>query len=169
MGDDLLFEKAKQKAFRLLLVRPRSTKELRLKLRERGFEETVVNNVIDRLLELKYLDDETFAKGWARNLAVNRLWGNRKIEISLLEKGISRELIDKAIARAREEIGERGAIEKLVEKKCGKAVALEENTMFISANKKGRLIRNLMSRSFPLELIFDVLGKPREECTDDRE
>jgi len=169
MGDDLLFEKAKQKAFRLLSVRSRSIKELRLKLKERGFEETVVNNVIDRLLELKYLDDEAFAKGWARNLAVNRLWGNRKIEISLLEKGISRELVDKAIARAREEIEERDAIEKLVEKKCGKAVASEENARFISAKEKGRLIRNLMGRSFPLELIFDVLGKPREECTDDRE
>jgi len=126
MGGDLLFEKAKQKAFRLLLVRSRSTKELRLKLKERGFEETVINNVIDRLLELKYLDDEAFAKGWARNLAVNRLWGNRKIEISLLEKGISGELAEQSIVHAREEIGERGAIEKLVEKKnVGKQLRLK--------------------------------------------
>ena len=169
MGNDILYEKAKQKAFRFLLVRSRSTKELRSKLREKGFEETVVNDVIANLLELRYLDDETFANGWARNLAVNRLWGNRKIEISLLEKGINPGFIEKAITLAREEIGEKEAIQKLVGKKCGKSIVSEVDANFISAKEKGRLIRNLMSRSFPLNLIFDVLGKPGEECTYDRE
>jgi regulatory protein len=162
VGDKILYEKAKQKAFRFLLVRPRSTKELRSKLKEKGFEEGVINDVIGSLLELKYLDDEAFAEGWARNLAVNRLWGNRKIERSLWEKGISRELIEAVIVRVREEIGEKEAIQRLVEKKCGKSIAFEADAESISPKEKRRLIQNLMGRSFPLELIFDVLGRVGE-------
>lgn len=169
MGDDILYDKAKQKAFRFLLVRSRSTKELRSKLMEKGFEKGVVNDVIDSLLELKYLDDGAFAESWARNLAVNRLWGNRKIEMSLREKGIGRELIETAIARVRNEISEKEAIQKLVEKKCGKSIASETESEFISPKEKRRLIQNLMSRSFPLELIFDVLSSLKEgEYFDDR-
>ena len=162
MGDNILYEKAKQKAFRFLLVRPRSTKELRSKLKEKGFEEGVINDVIGSLLGLKYLDDKAFAEGWARNLAVNRLCGNRKIERSLSEKGISRELIETAIVRVRKEIGEKEAIQRLVEKKCGKSIASEADAESISPKEKRRLIQNLMSRSFPLELIFDVLGRVGE-------
>lgn len=76
-------EKAEQKAFRLLSIRGRSIKELRSRLKEKGFEEPVAEEVIARLIELKYLDDESFASQWAQNLAVNRLYGNRRIEVSL--------------------------------------------------------------------------------------
>jgi len=42
-----------------------------------------VKEVIARLIELKYLDDESFTSQWVQNLAVNRLYGNRRIEVSL--------------------------------------------------------------------------------------
>ena len=58
--------------------------------------------------------------GWARNLAVNKLWGNRKIIASLQEKGIAAQFIDDAIAAARLEISEEEAIAILVQKKAAK-------------------------------------------------
>jgi regulatory protein len=167
MGDDRVFETAKQKAFRLLLVRSRSTEELRSKLQERGFEASVIKKVIDRLLDLKYLDDEAFAKGWARNLAANRLWGDRKIKVSLREKGIPREFIDQALIEAREEIEERKAIEKIIKKKYGKNNLSAINLTAIAVKEKRRLIQNLMGRGFPPDLIFDVLEKSKEERVDD--
>lgn len=169
MGDNALFDKVRKSAFRLLAVRPRSVKELRSKLREKGFNEFIVDTVIDRLLELKYLDDEAFAKEWARSLAVNRLWGNKRIKISLREKGITGDFADQAIAYAREEFQEREAVEKIIEKKYGKnsisGIDLEIN----SSKAKRRLIQNLMGRGFPPGLIFDVLGKSKEDYADDRE
>src|SRR5512136_1087022 len=117
MEEDPLYEKAKQRAFRLLAVRARSEKELRTKLKERGFDESVVGVVIARLRELKYLDDESFAREWARNLAVNRLLGNRRIEESLREKGIPRELIEQVIIEVREELSEHKALRELIRKK----------------------------------------------------
>lgn len=169
MGDDALFDKAQKRAFRLLTVRPRSVTELRSKLKEKGFDNFVVDTVIERLLELNYLNDEAFAKEWARSLAVNRLWGNKRIKISLGEKGITGDCADQAIAYAREEIQEREAIEKIIEKKYGKNSVSDINLEINSSKVARRLIQNLMGRGFTPGLIFDVLGKSKEDYADDRE
>jgi hypothetical protein len=90
MADDPEYEKGLQKAYRLLAVRARSERELRTRLKEKMFDGQVIDRVIARLYELNYLDDEAFARQWARRLAVDKLSGNRRIELSLLEKGVDR-------------------------------------------------------------------------------
>ncbi|MEA1935845.1 MAG: regulatory protein RecX [Thermodesulfobacteriota bacterium] len=162
-GKNRTLEKAEQRAFRLLSVRGRSIKELRTRLKEKGFEEPVVEEVIARLIELKYLDDESFASQWARNLAVNRLYGNRRIEVSLSEKGIDRKLILQSIDEVREEISEKQAINRLIEKKVKGKKVIELNE-----KEKRRLAQNLMGRGFPAGLIFEVLGKSGGGFTNDR-
>jgi len=66
---------------------------------------------------LKYLDDSSFANQWARNLIVNKVWGNKKVIAGLREKGISAELINSSIEKAREELSEEAAIEILIKKR----------------------------------------------------
>ncbi len=111
---------AKQKAYRLLSLRPHSEKELEKKLREKGFPAVVIKEALEKLHDLKYLNDASFAVQWARNLAVNKLWGNRKIIASLREKGVAAELIDAAMEKARQEISEEEAIAFLIKKKAVK-------------------------------------------------
>lgn len=84
-----LFEAGKNKALRLLLFRPRSTAELREKLREKEVSPETIDRVVHWLKERKYLDDRAYAENVARTLAVNRLWGNFRIRLHLREKGIS--------------------------------------------------------------------------------
>ena len=84
---------AKQQAYRLLSMRPHSEKELEKKLREKGFPAAVVKEALEKLHDLKYLDDASFAVQWARNLAINKLWGDKKIFVNLREKGVEAELI----------------------------------------------------------------------------
>ena len=163
MEENLLHEKAKQRAVRLLAVRARSEKELRSQLKERGFDESVVGTVTARLLELKYLDDESFARQWARNLAVNRLLGNRRIEASLREKGIQRALIEQVMTEVREEFSEREAIRALIRKKERKS------TITMDYKEKGRTARSLMGKGFPPDLIFDMIKTPKEEIIDEGE
>jgi Uncharacterized protein conserved in bacteria len=117
MEEDIRFEKAKQKAFRLLTVRARSKLELRTSLKEKGFEEDIVERTMARLIDLGYLDDQSFATQYARDLAVNRLCGNKKIEAALLTKGIDRALIEQSIAQARDEISERETIKMIIKKR----------------------------------------------------
>jgi regulatory protein len=162
MEEDPLHEKAKQRAFRLLAVRARSEKELRIKLTERGFDESVVGGVAARLRELKFLDDEAFARQWARNLAVNRLLGNRRIDASLREKGIPRELIEQVIAEVREELSEQKALVSLFRKKKDKIATK------MGGREKSRLARSLIGKGFSPDLVFDIL-RSKEEFVDEGE
>jgi regulatory protein len=153
---------AKQKAYRLLSLRPHSEKELEKKLREKGFSATVVKEALEKLHELKYLNDASFADQWARNLAVNKLWGNKKIIASLREKGVAAELINTAIEEARREISEEDALRVLIRKKM---VRKKIDTIDIKEKKK--IFQSLLGRGFPAGLILNKLGKAAEEQFND--
>ena len=152
---------AEEKAYRLLSMRPHSEKELAKKLRDKGFPEAVIKEALEKLLDLKYLNDTSFALQWARNLAVNKLWGNRKIIASLQEKGVQARWIDDALASVRQELPEEEAIVMLISKKAArrKAAALD-------IKEKQRIFQNLMGRGFPPGLILNKLGKRAEEESD---
>jgi len=169
MDVDQAFEEVKKKAYRLLSYRPQSIRELRTKLLDKGYAAVDVERVIVRFTELKFLDDEAFAKGWARSLAVNRLWGDRRIYVRLREKGIDTALIDDAIRETREELTEEDAVEKLLIKKYGKNISSTLHFNSFSAKEKRRIIQYVTSRGFPAGLLLEVLRKPKEEYTDDRE
>lgn len=162
MDDDPFYEKARQKALRYLVYRGRSVKEVRSKLAEKGFDNTVIKKVIDRFVDLGYLDDRNFAEQWARSLAVSRLWGDRKIEASLREKGISIDLIEEAIAGAREKKEERHAIRELVEKRLRSEPVCE----VFSYKGKRRLMQTLVGRGFPVGGILDVLKEMGDTYND---
>ncbi len=152
-ADYLDLPSARQKAYRLLSVRPRSAGEIEKKLREKGFPAAVIKEALEKLFDLKYLNDSSFASQWARNLAVNKLWGNRKIIASLKEKGIAAHLIDKAIEEVRQEIPEEEAIAVLIKKKmAGRKIDLQD------IKEKKRIFQNLRGRGFPAGLILSRLG-----------
>ncbi len=162
MDDDPLYEKARQKALRYLAYRGRSVEEVRSKLAEKGFDDTVIKRVIDRFSDLGYLDDRKFAGQWAKSLATHRLWGDRKIAASLREKRISSDLIDEAIAGARKEKNEQLAIRELVEKRLRSEPVCE----VFSYKGKRRLTQTLVGRGFPVGVILDVLREMGDACND---
>ncbi len=157
---------AKQKAYRLLALRPHSEKELEKKLREKGFPAVVIKETLEKLHDLKYLNDASFANQWARNLVVNKLWGNKKIFASLRGKGLAAELINVSIEQAREEVSEENAIEILIKKK-----AAEKKLATFDVKEKQRIFQSLMGRGFPPGLILNKLGRIKKEDIDgeDRE
>jgi regulatory protein len=149
---------ALQKAYRLLSLRAHSVHEIEKKLRVKGFPAAVIKEALEKLHELKYLDDASFASQWARNLAVNKLWGNRKIIASLKEKGRAAHLIDKAIEEVRQEIPEAQAVNLLIKKKItGKKIDLQD------IKEKKRIFQNLLARGFAAGLILIKLEKIPEE------
>jgi regulatory protein len=137
---------------------------LRKKLAERDFTKSVIERVLENLVELGYLDDEAFAVNRARHLAVNRLYGNRKIEAQLREKGIDREAAKEAIREVREEFPEKEGLSMVAAKKLpGQGPD--------GLNKKERLAlaRMLQGKGYHLGLILDYLGKYEEEIVHDIE
>jgi regulatory protein len=164
MNDDPLLEKAEKKAYRLLALRAHSEKELREKLGRGGFTAQVIARVIEKCQEFGYLNDGKFARARARELAVNRLAGNRRIALDLRERGISEELCRQAISDVRAEISEEDAVERLFRKKAkGIAVAGMDD------REKARLARSLMGKGFPTGLIFRKLKGIEEEGVHDHD
>jgi regulatory protein len=164
MEDHLQYKRARERALRLLALRGRSRAELRKKLAERDFEKAVIERVLENLVELGYLDDEAFAVNRARHLAVNRLYGNRKIEEQLREKGVSREAAREAIREVREEFPEMEGIARSAAKKLpGRSIS--------GLDKKERLAlaRTLQSKGYHLGLILDYMGKYEEGSAYDAE
>jgi regulatory protein len=164
MEDHLQYKRARERALRLLALRGRSRAELRKKLAERDFEKAVIERVLENLVELGYLDDEAFAVNRARHLAVNRLYGNRKIEEQLREKGVSREAAREAIREVREEFPEMEGIARSAAKKLpGRSIS--------GLDKKERLAlaRTLQSKGYHLGLILDYMGKYEESSAYDAE
>ena len=149
---------AKQKAYRLLSIRPHSEKELEKKLWGKGFSAAVVKEALEKLHDLKYLDDASFAVQWARNLAVNKLWGDKKIFVNLREKGVVAELISAAVEEARREISEEEAIAFLIKKKTSR-----KKVDILALKEKKRIFQSLMGRGFPPGLILKKLGKTAQE------
>jgi len=164
MEDHLQYRRARERALRLLALRGRSRAELRKKLADRDFTESVIDRVLENLGGLGYLDDGAFAANRARHLAVNRLYGDRKIAEQLREKGVDPEAARAAIREVREEFPELEGITRSAARRL-------QGRSLESLGKKERLAlaRTLQGKGYHLGLILDYLGRYEEGIADDAE
>jgi regulatory protein len=84
-------------AFNMLSRRDYAVKEMAGKLKDKKYSGKEIAEVIDRLKELNYLNDEKFALNKARSRAEFSRWGQKRIEMELKTKGVAEDLIRKAI------------------------------------------------------------------------
>ena len=87
-----------QRAVKLLAARPRSIAELRERLLESRYtNKTVVEEVIKRLREYGYLDDENFAFSFASLKVKQRPTGRRRLERDLSLKKVDQAVVDRRL------------------------------------------------------------------------
>jgi regulatory protein len=96
-------EVAFQQSLRLLSYRPRSVAEVSRRLSEKGFSGQVIETVINRLLEKKYLSDRSFAEEWVENRSTFRPRSRRLLRYELLQKGVAEEHIESALESLKDE------------------------------------------------------------------
>jgi len=99
--DDL--ERATQKALNFLSYRDRSEKEVRDNLTKAEYSPETIENVLERLTELKLVDDRKFAKAWIENRNEFRPRGRRALAYELRRKGIASELVNECLGESIEE------------------------------------------------------------------
>jgi regulatory protein len=109
MRDDI--ERAYERALDYLSYRPRSEFEVRRRLREKDFEDQVVELVMGRLVRAGLLDDREFARYWVDNRARFNPRGLRGLRHELQQKGVSRDIIDDALATFDVETAARKTVE----------------------------------------------------------
>src|SRR5215204_1953961 len=80
-----------------LSVRPRSVTETRKRLHHLGYPDELVETVIDRLIEMEYLDDAAFARAWVESRDRARPRGETALRRELSLKGVPRDVVDEVM------------------------------------------------------------------------
>jgi regulatory protein len=94
---------ARQYAFLLLSYKARTTSELKQRLGRKGFSPDIVSSTLQRLAELKMVDDAGFARRFAEDRINIGHKGKWRVRGELLKRGVDRKQIDEAISEAPDE------------------------------------------------------------------
>jgi regulatory protein len=81
-----------------LAVRPRSVAETRRRLGHLGYSTGVVDTVVERLVAMEYLDDDSFAHAWVESRDRARPRGENALRRELALKGVPRDVVDAVLA-----------------------------------------------------------------------
>lgn len=138
----------------LLAAKPRSVAELRDRLLEKSWtNRQIVDAVVEKLSEYKYLDDAQFA----RDLAVSKLrqkpQGKRRLKRSMSQKKLDREIVDEAITAAYENLPEADLIELAIEKRV-RVKGIPE-----TREDKKKFYDHLLRQGFSYDLIISKMSK----------
>jgi regulatory protein len=131
------------KAVKLLSLRLHTTQELRLKLFRYKFDKAVINEVLERLLETKVLNDEAFAENYLDNLIKYKSFGYYGIKSKLLQRGIESKLAERLLQEKLDIDLELTIAKKLLEKKLADKI---------------KLAQSLARKGFRSEVIAKVVG-----------
>lgn len=146
-------ERTMNRAVKLLAAKPRSIGELRERLLEKNWTNAeIVERVIAKLEEYKYLDDQQFAADLASSKLRQRPQGKRKLLQSMSRKKLSKENVDAAIKSAFEKLPETELIDKAIEKRLrlkGKPESIEDKKKFFD---------HLLRQGFDYSLIRDRMN-----------
>jgi regulatory protein len=94
------FTVALTKALRFLGYRPRSRQEMERYLQGKGYENSLIRTVLERLEADKLLNDSEFASQWIENRQVFRPRSQRMMKMELRRKGLSDGVIEDAFLKA---------------------------------------------------------------------
>ena len=135
---EILEKRAKLRALHLLERMDRTEAELRSKLKLDMYPEDIIETVIQYVKGFRYIDD----RDYARRFVESRQGSKSKLEIkmSLLQKGISKEMVSEVLEEYYENRDESVAIRRLLEKKrfsSERATEEEKRKMYGYLLRKG--------------------------------
>ena len=127
----------------------RTLKEVRQKLREWEVADDDAEPVIAELIAQNYLNEERFARSFARGKFRVKKWGRLKIRQEMKLRGLSNELIQKGLTEIDGDEYEE-VLRDLLEKKArslrGESVAVKQ-----------KIVRFALSRGFESDIVWDLL------------
>lgn len=155
-------------AIKYLSFRPRSEKEvkdylakkfkiqnskLKSEIQNEKVIEDIIEEIIAKLKEQKFLNNEEFTKIWVRSRKSFKPKGERLIRLELKQKGISQENIDKAFENSEDGKNDLELASEILEKKKKKFESMERAERF---NKAGAFMAR---RGFDLDTIKKAIDQ----------
>ena len=87
-----------EKALNFLSYRPRSAREVEMRLRKKGYSPEQIETVLERLRREGYVNDRSFAEFWVSNRMTFSPRGARLLKSELRQKGVPQDVADEIIA-----------------------------------------------------------------------
>jgi regulatory protein len=91
-----------ESALRFLSYRPRSAREVEVRLRKKGYSPDQIDAVMQRLRSRGYVDDREFARFWVSNRMAFSPRGPRLLRSELRHKGVPPEIVEEVLAEQAE-------------------------------------------------------------------
>ena len=121
-----------------------------MKLKSWGLIQEVVNLLIVELIQFNFLNEERYARSFARGKFRIKKWGKLKIRMALKKREVNFKCIDFAML----EIDEKTYLNTLKELLQKKNDTLKETNLY---KRKMKLINYLVNRGYEYDLIYDSL------------
>lgn len=155
--DDI--EVALQRALNFLSYRPRSEKEVRQNLKKHNYDQAVIDEIIERLVRGRLVDDAYFAELWVENRSEFRPRGSRMLRVELRQKGVPDRMIEQALSN----LDELNLAIKAAQKKSHRFKNLEQDEF------RKKMYGFLARRGFHYEVIAEVVATIWEEISSESE
>ena len=128
-------ERAKAKVMSSVLYSPKTSKQVKDKILKEGFNENVADKLVDELTEKGYIDDEAYAERFIKKAIKSKPNSVMKITADLRGKGISGEVISRAIKNLTPDEDEMAL--RALEKKLHQSRDKDYNKLYGFLSRKG--------------------------------
>lgn len=134
----------------------RSSGDARRLMARWGVAESERQGVLDKLIEMRFIDDNRYASAYVRDRSRFGGWGVYKIRAGLKNKGVSQEIIESALAQLGDEpTGDN--LRRQIERKAPKVKAANDYEL------KTKLIRFALSRGFEYDEVLSQVEQFMKE------
>ena len=144
-------ERAKSRAMNYISGKLKTKYEVRLKLKENGFAEDVIDEVLDILEKEEYLNDKVYCEIFIEDKKKLNGYGKNKIKSLLIQKGISKNIFEGFLNEFEYDEEFDNALKMGIKKL--ELLSNEEDNF----KKKQKIINYLVYRGFGFDVINDVL------------
>ena len=144
-------ERAKSRAINYISGKLKTKYEVRLKLKENGFAEDVIDEVLDILEKEEYLNDKVYCEIFIEDKKKLNGYGKNKIKSLLIQKGISKNIFEDFLNEFEYDEEFDNALKMGIKKL--ELLSNEEDNF----KKKQKIINYLTYKGFNFDVINDVL------------
>ena len=127
----------------------RCKKEIFTKLDSFELSDSDKDFIIDFLCDDGYINDERYCRSYVKSKLNLKKWGVNKIKLSLLTKGVDREIIDNIISEIDQDSYKEELVNLLKNKKVNESDPYK---------RKAKLIRYAVGKGYSLSMVMEVLG-----------
>lgn len=149
VGASLL--KAKAYAYRIVSYRAYTKEQIIEKLKNKGFNSSLREQVVKELTKYNYLNDTEFAKAWIKTRMQLKPKGERVLKLELLAKGVPKEIINQVLGEGLKNYDQKQIALDLAQQR------LARSHLDCSIKTRRRIFSFLQRRGFSSEIISKTL------------